>query len=139
MGIKHFQHVWRGRQWVDRPDGDDKDCQVDLLYDGAKAGLLDVFLGLFIHCLLRLFLFVRWVVQDHQSSIYSTMWPKQGCLIVVFICLFVWFNECLLHLFVRDTTFSMGHYCFWKTPHFFKVICLKQSRLSTFKTCVGIG
>ena len=61
------------------------------------------------------------------------------CWIVVFICLFVWFNECLLHFFVRDTTFSMGHYCFWKTLHSLKVICSKQSRLSTFTTIQDMG
>ena len=33
-----FQYVRRGRQWVDRPDGDDQDRQVNLLHDGAQAG-----------------------------------------------------------------------------------------------------
>ena len=30
------QHVWCWRQWVDRPSGDDQDCQVYLQDDGPK-------------------------------------------------------------------------------------------------------
>ena len=30
------QHVWCWRQWVDRPSGDDQDCQVHLQDDGPK-------------------------------------------------------------------------------------------------------
>ena len=50
-----FQYVRRGRQWVDRPDGDDQDSQVNLLHDGAQAGSNLFLLFLFDFLLLQSF------------------------------------------------------------------------------------